>query len=167
MVFMPYTDLNALVQTWVQAGIMSVLVVFVLVFAIVFAILQKSKILGAKAGIDAVIALALALGSLQFNWMTNAFYTKFFANMGVGLIVMIGALIFVGLIAKEGEAKPWNVLIAVAGFIIFLVVLIKSAGSAWWGASAFWSMYGGYIIVGLFLVGIILAVILLGKNKAP
>lgn len=167
MVFIPYTNIDMLLSQWTQAGILPILVVFVLVFAVVFAILQKSKILGAKAGIDAVIAVALALGALQFDWITNTFYTKFFANIGVGLIIMLAALIFVGLISGEGDKKPWNILIAVAGFVIFLVVLIKSYGSAWWGANMFWSQYGGYLVLGIILVGIILLVTLSSKNKSP
>ena len=168
MVFVPYTDLDILLQQWTQAGILSVLVVFALVFAVVFAILNKSKILGGKAGIDAVVAIALALGALQFDWVTRNFYSNFFNNIGVGIVILLGLLVLVGLFGGTDETgkftKTWGILFAVAGFIIFLAILIKSYGSSVWQATSFWSMYGGYIVLGIIVVGIILLVTLTSRG---
>ncbi|MBI5149030.1 hypothetical protein HZA33_05095 [Candidatus Pacearchaeota archaeon] len=169
MVFVPYTNLDQLLQTWQNAGIFAVVIPFILIFAVVFAVLNKSEILGKNKGVQAVIAIALAFGALQFDFTTRLFYAEFFKNIGVGIVIILALLIFTGFMGFEGQDKGvWimKLLAIIAGFIVFLVVLIRSYGNVTWLGSSFWSMYGGYIVLAVIVIGIILLVTIGGK-KTP
>lgn len=164
MAFYPYTDLSALITTWQSYGVFSVLIPFVLVFAVVYAILNRSKVLGAKPAIDTIVALAVSLLSLQWDFMPR-FFAELFPRTAMGVAVLLVLLILVGLFAQFEGSNAWNVLFAVAGFIIFIVVMLQTYGGFnWFSGNTWWYAHGIEVISGVIVVIIFAAIILGGKS---
>lgn len=137
-------ELDQLLQTWAQHGVFSVLIPFVLVFAVVFAILERTKVLGEKPAINAIIAIAIGLLSLQVDFYRQIFYAEFFKNLGTGIIILLALLILTGLFitTESGIEQAFKVGGVIIAIVIFLTVLIKSAEIArpiaWPSSSAVW-----------------------------
>jgi hypothetical protein len=137
-----WTELDQLLATWAQHGVFSVLIPFVLIFAVVFAILERTKVLGEKPAINAIIAIAIGLLSLQMDLVRKLFYAQFFSNFGTGLIILLGLLILAGLFitTEEGIEKAYKITGSIVAIIIFLTILLNSAKNV--GAAGIWS-FGG------------------------
>jgi len=120
---------------WAQIGVFAYVIPALLIFAIIFGILQKSKILGAKRGIDAIIAMAAALLSLQMDFISS-FFTELFPRFGVGLAVFLVMIIFVGLFMKERKEGEGNKAFYIIAFIIVFAVLLWTFGN--------WQTWGGF-----------------------
>jgi len=107
---------------WSEIGLFSYILPFLLIFAIVYAILDKSKILGDNKGVHIIVSLAIGLLSLQFNFVSN-FFSVIFPYTGIGLSILLVALILMGLIGGERFSKyVWFGL----GAIIFIVIVLVS-----------------------------------------
>ncbi len=155
VVYYGFTQLDQMMQMWQQFGVFKFFVPFILIFAVVFAILNKSKVLGARGGIDTIVALAISLLAIQQEYMTR-FLAIIFPNLGMGVAVLLSLLILVGLFYSEGS-RAWNIIFAVAGFIIFIVVVTQTQTNFTFSGALWWHQWGGLIIMGLILAGIIVA----------
>lgn len=140
-----WSELDLLVQSWAQHGVFSVLIPFVLVFAVVFAILERTKVLGEKPAINAIIAISIGLLSLQMDFYRKMFYAEFFQNLGTGIIILLAMLILTGLFitSEAGIEQAFKVGGMIVAIIIFIVILINSAKIAKpttfiWGSSGIW-----------------------------
>lgn len=119
-------DIGDLLYQWGQAGFFSYLLPFLLIFALVFAILTQMKIFKENRAISGVIALAVALMALQFDTVP-LFFSEIFPNLGVGLAILLVAMILLGLFVTSGAVMGW-ILFGI-GAIIFIVILGHTAGS--------------------------------------
>ena len=63
--------ITEVLNQWADAGVFAYLLPFLFIFAVVFGILNKTKVLGENKGVQATIALALGLLSLQFDYVSN------------------------------------------------------------------------------------------------
>lgn len=157
MAYYSYTSqLDILLQHWQEMGVFSVIVPFILIFAVVFAILQKSRILGARPSIDTIVAFALGFGALQFDFVTRAFTETFMRGFGIAVIVLVGAVILFGLFINQQETQVWRIIGSILAAIALLVILIVSYGQSSWTASEFWRLWGGYVVIGVIILGLIL-----------
>jgi hypothetical protein len=134
---------------------------FLLIFALVFAILQKINILGGKAsdakGINAVIAIAVGLMSLQFD-SVSMFFQVIFPKVGIGLSVLLMIIIFVGFFIDFKEFKgPANIFMGVGAVIAIWILLSSISDYSWWTGS-FWANNIS-AIVALIIVIIFVAVV--------
>jgi len=118
---------------WAQAGVFAYVIPFLLIFAIVFGILQKSKILGAKKGIDAIVSIAVAFLSLQLDFVSS-FFAEIFPRFGVGLAVFLVFIIFVGIFMPK--QKKGNTAFFIIGIIIAAAVVLWTFGN--------WNTWGGF-----------------------
>ncbi len=165
------TTITEVLNIWNQMGVFSYVIPFLLIFAVVFAILKKTKILGDdNDGILAIIAVALGLLSLQFDFVSE-FYAVIFPRFGVGLSVFLVLLIFLGFFTKADDDDSLGILVPF-GFIVALGTVIWSFGS--WGQ---WNNYGGFggwfsdnfwavLVLGV-VIGLIAYVIKSGKSRLP
>ncbi len=152
MVIISATITDAL--NWFNAfGGFSYLIPFLLIFAVVFALLDRSKILGDNKPLMGIIAAALGLLSLQYDFVPE-FYAMFFPRFGIGLSVFLVALIFIGFFWPKRDAEnelkhgKW------IGYVVAIGVII-------WGFSS-WDQWGYYSGFGGWFSEYIWALIILG-----
>tara|TARA_Y100000310_G_scaffold138173_1_gene137077 strand:- start:12378 stop:12893 length:516 start_codon:yes stop_codon:yes gene_type:complete len=111
---------------WADAGVFAYLLPFLFIFAVVFGILSKTKVLGESKGVQATIALAIGLLSLQFDYVSN-FFSIFLPYAGVGIAVLLIGIILMGLMYDEKDGKNWAKYVFFGlGLLIFVVVVISS-----------------------------------------
>ncbi|MBT6689972.1 hypothetical protein HN903_04635 [archaeon] len=161
------TTITDVLNIWNEIGVFSYVIPFLLIFAVVFAILKKTGILGdGNDGILAVIAVAVGLLSLQFDFVSE-FFAIIFPRFGIGLSLFLVLLIFLGFFSKDGSEKENKLLLTFAG-VIGVGTLIWSFG-AW----EEWSNYGGFggwfsenFWALLVLGGVIAVIVIVAKGKA-
>ena len=148
-----------ILNTWADIGVFAYILPFLMIFAVVYGILSKTNILGGNKGVDATIALAIGLLALQFDYVSN-FFASIFPYTGIGIAVLLVALILMGLISSDSDEKWPRFVWFGIGFIIFIAVLLTSISDfSWWGGAAYgwgesWPAILAAIII-LALIGLI------------
>ena len=135
------TGINTITEVlneWADAGVFAYLLPFLFIFAVVFGILNKTRVLGESKGVQATIALALGLLSLQFDYVSN-FFSIFLPYAGIGIAILLIGIILIGLMYDENSESNWvRYVFFGLGVIIFLVVVLTSiSDSAFIGGSRF------------------------------
>ncbi|MBT4135374.1 hypothetical protein HOD75_02355 [archaeon] len=139
-----------ILNAWADYGVFAYLLPFLMIFAIVYGLLNKSNILGDNKGVQATIGLAIGLLALQFNYVAS-FYATIFPYAGMGIAVLLVAIIFMGFIGSGG-GKEW-VWFGI-GAVIFLVVLFTSLSDVYWlgGIGYEWAEAWPAVLAGVILV---------------
>jgi|TARA_B100001971_G_C18246774_1_gene574863 hypothetical protein len=118
-------NLTDILNNLADYGVFAYLLPFLLIFAVVFGILEKAGILGKNRGVHATIALAIGLLALQFDYVST-FFASIFPYAGIGIAVVLVALILMGLITS-GEKSHWAKYIWFGiGAIAFIAVVWTS-----------------------------------------
>jgi hypothetical protein len=117
---------------------------FLIVFAIVFAVLEKSSWLGSNKAVKTIVSASVGLLS-TWGLLTTEFYKIIFPYMGVGLGVILVALIFLGFFIKDDTngQKWWPLGLTLAAIIIIWTL---SSWNLWggYGAGGFWDIISYY-----------------------
>ncbi|MEK6830967.1 MAG: hypothetical protein AABX77_02965, partial [Nanoarchaeota archaeon] len=116
---------------WADLGVFAYVLPFLMIFALVYGILAKTKILGENKGVNATIALAFGLLALQFDYVSG-FYASIFPYAGMGLAVLLVALILLGLVTGEGKGMAVNWIWLGIGVVIFIFILFGALGDTYW-----------------------------------
>lgn len=161
--------IGQVLSQWEQAGVFSYVIPFLLIFAIVYGILIQMKLFGGKKTgtgriVNAIIALAVGLMSLQFDFVAR-FFSEVFPRVGIGLIILILVTIFVGLFA-DPKSKGMMYAMYAVGAVIIVVILARTAAVVGWleyfGLYGFnWMSWLPWII----LIALIAAVVMAGKER--
>lgn len=164
LLFMAWSSftITDVLQSWADAGVFAYMLPFLLIFAVVFGILDTGKVLGENKGVHAVIALAVGLLSLQFDIVTD-FFATIFPYAGVGISIVLVALILVGLFSSE-ETKTHRWIFMVLGGIVALIVIFSALSDSGWVIGYEIADAVPAIVAGLILLGII-ALVVWGKKK--
>ena len=155
--YYPGGGIGEMLAMWEQYGFFSYLLPFLLIFALVFGILSRMKLFGENNAISGIIALAVGLMALQFEFV-SVFFAEIFPRMGVGLAIFLVVLILAGLFIDPHKAIFRWVLVGI-GLIIAIVVLSKTAGAVnwysgyWWQEN--WPLVAGAIVI-IALIGTII-----------
>lgn len=154
-------QIGNMLARWEQAGVFSYVLPFLLIFALVFGILVKTNLFKDKP-INAVIAIAVGLMSLQFDFVPR-FFAEIFPRVGVGLAIILAAIIFMGIFAPK---QSWMTFTFFGiGAIILVVVLINTAGNIGWYQGYWWSEHWFDVTMAVFFL-VIIAVIV-GASTPP
>ena len=160
---MAYTNtITDILNQWADWGVFAYILPFLVIFAIVYGILSNAKILGENKGVHATIALAVGLLSLQFDYVSD-FFATIFPYAGMGLAVLLVALILMGLLTNDEKETKW--IFFTIGAIIFLVVLLYSIYDFSWLGGYVGINWGSWIVLFLIVAGAVTSVILSGKKK--
>lgn len=145
-----------------EMGLFTYILPILLIFALVFGILTKLKLFEENKSINAIIAISVALMSIQFNFV-SVFFSELFPRMGVGLSIILALIILLGLFIPD---KGWvtYTIFGVSG-IIFLIVLIKTSSAVGWSSGYWWSSNWEYITVAIFIL-VLFALALTSGDKA-
>lgn len=137
---------NMLAQ-WEQAGFFSFLLPFLLIFALIFGILSRADIFKGHRAVNGIIAVVVALLALQFD-IVPRFFSEIFPRLGVGLAILLIAMILVGMFMTSSMT---GILFGI-GAIIFLVVLINTAGVLGWSSAFWWEDNWPHLVVAILVI---------------
>lgn len=157
---MPINSITDILNKWAEMGIFAYVLPFLMIFAVVYGILNKTALLGPNKAVQATIALAVGLMALQFDYVSN-FFATIFPYTGMGISVLLVALILMGLISSETDAKWGKYIWFTVGLIIFIVVLLMTISDISWlgdkGAvlSQSWPAILAAIVIGGFMFWVI------------
>jgi hypothetical protein len=162
-------SIGELFAQWESAGVFEYMLPFLLIFALVFGLLMRLNIFATKQGneinqnkgINAIIALAVSLLSLQFN-VVSLFFAEIFPRMGIALSIILILLVLGGLFIPTNKSNNWfMVTLVILVFGIVIVVIYTSMNAMGWGFfsgggfSYFWRQYGALIIFLAIVVAVI------------
>lgn len=157
-----YTNtITDVLNTWADMGVFAYLLPFLLIFALVFGILSRTKMLGENKGVNAVLAGAIGLMALQFDWVST-FFATVFPYAGIGMSVLLVALILMGMITEDENATKW--IFFGLGAIIFLFVIGYAFYNFSWLGAYTGQDWVPTIVLLLIIIGAVVAVIL-GSRK--
>ena len=138
-------------NTWAQLGVFAYVLHFLIIFAVVYAILNKTKILGDNKGVQATIALAVGLMALVNDYVTD-FFSIIFPYTGVGISILLVALIIFGIMGGEITRMIW----LGVGAVTFIVIMLASFSNYSWFGYGPWGLAYSWpaIIAGLVILGL-------------
>ena len=132
-----------------QAGAFRYILPFLFIFSLIFGILTKTKIFEGNKGINVIISFAVGLMAVQTNYVSN-FFAIVSPMLGVGLVVLLISLIFLGLVAPK---QDWIIYVVFGvGAIILASILLgvaQETGSWWYD---WWVAWRVWIISGILLI---------------
>jgi hypothetical protein len=143
---------------------------FLLVFFVVFAILEKTKLLGDKKQINALVSFVIGLIFVTVVFPVDV-VTNMILFLSVALVTMFVALILWGFATGKSEIDTKN---TVARVIIGIVVVVVVIGAILWAtgfytpiyewlfkqewSNTFWTNF-------IFIVAIVIAIVLVLKSS--
>lgn len=149
-----------------QAGFFSYVLPFLVIFALVYGILLRTKLFEQNKAIDGIIALAVGLMALQFDFVPR-FFSEIFPRLGIALAVILVLIILLGLFFPANIAFI-NYALLIVGVIIFLIVLTKSGLFVGSGFDSWWSQYGTMAIsIGVVILVLIVVFVASRENPKP
>lgn len=149
-------------------GFFSYFLPFLLVFAVVFAILQAIPIFQNNKGAGVIIALAIGFLSLV-GGAVPTFFSTIFPNFGVGMSIVLVGLLLAGAFIPSENAFKW-IFFGLGGLIFLFVLFSSLSGWQFFGQGEWqywWHNFGGLIIVALGFIGVVVAVVVANKARAP
>lgn len=162
------TTITEVLNIWNEIGVFSYVIPFLLIFAVVFAILDKTKMLSGKDDenrtIVAIIAVAVGLLSLQFDFVSE-FFAVVFPRFGVGLAVFLVVLIFLGFFYSPKGDGDWSGKVAWIGWTVGIGVVIWALSS--WDEWSSQAAFGGWFVDNvwaLIILGILVAIIMVVRR---
>jgi len=158
---------NVLAQ-WEQMGVFTYMLPFLVIFSLVFAILTRLQIFKDNRAVNGIIALAVGLMSLQFDFVPR-FFSEIFPRMGVALSIILVFLVLAGMFI-DPENKGWMIGLMIIVVIIAAVVIFQSFGAT--GFISYWYLLRqnfSAILAAVILIGFIIAIIAGSKpiNQKP
>ncbi len=149
--------LGELLSKWQEAGFFSYLLPFLLIFALVFGILTRTNIFKDNKVVNGIIALAVALMALQFNFVPQ-FFTEIFPRVGVGLAIILAILIVAGLFI-DPKSNAINYILLGIAVVTVGAIIIQSAGAVGWASGQWWQDHWAIVAGGIFLIIVIAVVV--------
>lgn len=159
-------SIGFLLSQWEAQGVFDFLLPFLLIFAIVFGILTTTNILGKNKGVHVIIAFVIGLLALRLDFVPR-FFAEIFPRLGVGLAVILTLVILIGLFVPQDEMRYWLWGLGAIAFIIALVVVSQSFENFSWFSIGSASDYVGWIVGGVLVIGLIIAVAAAGNESDP
>lgn len=142
-------------------GVYDYLLPFLLIFAIVFGMLTYLNIFGKNKGVHVIIAFVVGMLAVNVRWGYDftRFYAEIFPRLGIGITVILAILILVGFFVTEDDRRYWLWGLGAIGFIIAIIVIVKTFGYLGWDNGYYWSGdMVGWVIGAVLLVGLIIAI---------
>ncbi|MEK6873787.1 MAG: hypothetical protein AABW91_03000 [Nanoarchaeota archaeon] len=146
---------------------------FLLIFALVFGILEKVNILGARGaqgsqasnrGINAVIALAVGLLSIQFD-QVPIFFSVIFPKLGIALSILLAAIILLGLFVDLNRPGGPALIFFGLGAAAFVVIILYSFQDYSWWRGGWWQDNLSALIAGAIVVIFVSLVVTSGHHN--
>src|SRR3989344_217046 len=155
-------EIGNVLSQWEKIGIFTYALPFLLIFAMVFGVLTQTKIFKENKAINAIIALVVGLMALQFDFVP-VFFAEFFPRIGVGITLILGALIILGLFM--GSRLGQGVMFGLAA-VVFVIIVFQSFGDLGTPGGTFLIQnWPTLLITGLIVAAVIAIIASLGPKK--
>ncbi len=157
------TTIQDILLEWERLGIFEYVLPALLIFAVVFGILMKSNVLGDNKGVNVVVSLAAALLAMQ-SFALRSFFRIIWPYAGIGLAILLVALILTGLFQTETNSNWWTYTFFGIGMFVAVVVVISSLSSYdWvWGS---WLQENWAGLATLVVIGLLVTLVTVSSNK--
>ena len=166
-------DIGNILAQWQAAGVFSYVLPFLLIFALTFGLLIRVGLFTTKdasgeksnKSINAIIALAVALMALQFDFV-SIFFSEIFPRFGVALSIILVIIILGGLFTPtDSKWFSWGLILVV--FVIIGIVIFSSLESFGYNAGYWWRNNLGSLLGWAVLIGLIIAVVAGSTTSSP
>lgn len=154
-------EIGRFIDALSQAGFFSYLLPFLVIFALVYGILTRLKLFEATKAVNAIIALAVGLLALQFDFVP-LFFSDIFPRVGIGLAIILVILIVMGLFVPKATWVPYA-LFGVSALIV-LIILIQTGG-VFGSDIGYWFYNNWPFLAGLIFVMILFAIAVGASSK--
>jgi len=152
-----------ILNQWADYGVFAYVLPFLMIFAVVFGVLNKTGLLGDNKGVQATISIVIGLLSLQFDYVPN-FFASIFPYAGIGIAILLVAIILMGLLSKRsGAALDW-ILFSV-GAITFLTILYVAWEDSFLVQGGFFSREIWNMVWTLVAIGTVIAITMVWATK--
>ena len=148
-----------------QMGFFSYVLPFLLIFSLVFGILSSIKLFRDNRGVDAIIALVVALMALQLD-MVPVFFAQVFPRMGIALAAILVILILAGFFIDPSKKWIMYILLGI-GVIAAIAVLVSASGSTGFYYSYNFQTWGPPALILVFVIVVIALAVGIKKDKEP
>lgn len=153
-----------ILQRLEDIGFFAYVLPFLLIFAVIYALLTQINVFEKNKGAAILVAFAIGLLALQLNFV-SAFFQNFFPKVGVGVAVLLVALILAGaFIADLAKAETYKWIFFGIGAVIFIIILILTFSGAQFVGSWWWNQYGTLVIVAIVVIVAMILVITTSKK---
>ena len=141
---------------WQSLGVFSYVLPFLLIFALIFVVLENIPLFRNNKGVNIVIALAVGLMSLQFDFVSR-FFSEIFPRFGIALSIVLVFVIMGGLFF-DSDSKVFKGFFMILGLVVASVVVLKSisyfgwyTGTNYWWANNWGNVIGVLLFIALFI----------------
>ncbi|MEM3075007.1 MAG: hypothetical protein QW727_03660 [Candidatus Pacearchaeota archaeon] len=162
--------IGVILQQWADLGIFFYVLPGLLIFALVYAILYKINIMGGSSpqenrGVYAIISIAIALLSLQFD-VVPTFFQIIFPKLGVGLSIILTFIILGGLFVDLSKPSGGRLIFFTVAAVLAIIILLTSFNDYSWWTGSFWQENISAIIAGIIILVFIAIVVGAGSKEA-
>ncbi len=159
--------IGVILQQLADFGFFYYILPFMLIFALVFAILYKINLLGVEnrndaKGVNAVIAIAVALLSLQFD-AVPIFFQAIFPKLGIGLSILLVFMILSGLFVDFSRPGGPSVIFFTVAAILSIIILLTSFSDYSWWTGSWWQSNISAIVAGVIIL--VFVFIIVGSGR--
>ena len=166
-------DIGNILAQWQAAGVFSYVLPFLLIFALTFGLLIRVGLFTTKdasgeksnKSINAIIALAVALMALQFDFV-SVFFSEIFPRFGVALSIILVIIVLGGLFMPT-DSKWFSWVLILVVFVIIGIVVFQSLESFGYNAGYWWRNNLGSLLGWAVLIGLIIAVVAGSTTSEP
>lgn len=162
--FYQFGSIADILFQWEYMGFFEFILPFLLIFAVVYGILSYMEIFGNQKGIHAIIAVILGLLAIRSGYF-QAFLAEIAPRLGVGLTILLVALILIGLFVQDQSKKTLGWILLGIAAVIFIVIMGQLYNSPMFGGDLGFSspeVIGWLIMIGLLIV--IIVVVAVGNS---
>lgn len=153
---------------WQSAGVYQYVLPFLLIFAIVFGILSTTNILGTNKGLHSIIAVVIGLMAIGYSssmgYSLGDFLQTLFPRLGIGLAVLVALMVLIGLFIPTEHKMYWMWGLGAIGVVIAIIIVAQTFSALNFYSFDDSSNYVGWIVGGVLLLGLIVAVSTTGSS---
>jgi|SRR3989338_1260212 len=159
-------SIQDIITIWNSYGLFDTLLPFLLIFAIIFGILSYMRIFGDNRMIHVIIAFVIGVLAISSPFFTQ-FYKEIFPRLGIGITVILTIMILIGMFIPKDHITYWFWGLGAIGLIIAIVILLQTFSALGWSYLSGWGdQTVAWVIGGVLLVGILIAVATSGNSSA-
>jgi hypothetical protein len=147
-----------LIYQWESWGVYQFLLPFLLIFAVVFGILSYMGLFGKNKGIHIIISIVIGLLAIRTPLFAD-FLREISPRLGVGLVIILAALILVGLFVPKAARGIILWMLFGIGALVFIIILIQMYNIFLVDRGFVGGIDSGQVIPIMVLIGLFIAIV--------
>lgn len=160
--FLQTLSLREIYFQWESAGVFDFFLPALLIFAVIFGALSSTKVLGNHRGINAIIALAIAVLAIRVPTVSE-FFSTIFPSFGIGLAIVLVIVIVMGMFVTKGNFPEFANTLMWGGLGVGAIIAVITLNQYDWFGSIWWQ--DNWVTVLFILILVLLIMPMLQKEK--